>query len=235
MIMIRAIIRPEKTDEVLAALMDAGFPAVTKMDVYGRGKQRGMKIGEVTYDELPKEMIFTVVREADKDYVVKVIMQAARTGNKGAFGDGKIFVSPVEEVYTVSSGVEGGRVPDVDPRGRRGTSASARMKPMFESQAHVPPTNKEPPMKEVLAIIRMNKMNETKQALVDAGVASFTARKVVGRGKGKVDFRLLQGAAAGHEEAISQFRRGRNWCPSGCSRSSCPTRSCPRSSRRSSP
>ena len=83
MIMVRAIIRPEKTDDVLAALMDAGFPAVTKMDVYGRGKQRGMKIGEVTYDELPKEMIFTVVKESDKDYVIKIIMQAARTGAKG--------------------------------------------------------------------------------------------------------------------------------------------------------
>jgi nitrogen regulatory protein PII 1 len=105
MIMIRAIVRPEKTDEVLAALMDAGFPAVTKMDVYGRGKQRGMRIGEVTYDELPKELIFTVVPAGDKDYVVRVIMQAARTGHKGAFGDGKIFVSPVEEVYTISSGL----------------------------------------------------------------------------------------------------------------------------------
>jgi nitrogen regulatory protein PII 1 len=104
MIMVRAIIRPERTDDVLAALMEAGFPAVTKMDVYGRGKQRGMKIGEVTYDELPKEMIFTVIKEKDKDYVVKVIMQAARTGAKGAFGDGKIFISPVDDVYTVSSG-----------------------------------------------------------------------------------------------------------------------------------
>jgi nitrogen regulatory protein PII 1 len=106
MIMVRAIIRPEKTDDVLAALMDAGFPAVTKMDVYGRGKQRGMKVGEVTYDELPKEMIFTVVKEADKDYVVKIILQAARTGVKGAYGDGKIFVSEVQEVYTVSSGLK---------------------------------------------------------------------------------------------------------------------------------
>ena len=104
MIMVRAIVRPEKTDEVLAALMDAGFPAVTKMDVFGRGKQRGMRIGEVIYDELPKELIFTVIRESDKDYVVDVIMQAARTGTRGAFGDGKIFVSQVEEVYTVSSG-----------------------------------------------------------------------------------------------------------------------------------
>jgi nitrogen regulatory protein PII 1 len=104
--MIRAIIRPEKTDDVLAALMDAGFPAVTKMDVYGRGKQRGMKIGEVTYDELPKEMLLTVVKDSDKDYVIKIIMQAARTGTKGAYGDGKIFVSAVEEVYTVSSGLQ---------------------------------------------------------------------------------------------------------------------------------
>ncbi|MFZ5833672.1 MAG: P-II family nitrogen regulator [Planctomycetota bacterium] len=106
MIMVQAIIRPEKVDEVLAALMYAGFPAVTKMDVYGRGKQRGMKVGEVTYDELPKEFIFTVIKDADKEFVIKTIMQAARTGNKGAYGDGKIFVMPVEEVYTVSSGTK---------------------------------------------------------------------------------------------------------------------------------
>ena len=54
MIMVRAIVRPEKADDVLAALMDNGFPAVTKYSVAGRGKQRGIKIGEVTYDELPK-------------------------------------------------------------------------------------------------------------------------------------------------------------------------------------
>jgi len=104
MIMVRAIVRPEKVDEVLAALMYAGFPAVTKMDVYGRGKQRGMKVGEVTYDELPKEMLFTVVPATDKDFVVETIMKAARTGTKGAFGDGKVFVSPVDEMYTISSG-----------------------------------------------------------------------------------------------------------------------------------
>jgi nitrogen regulatory protein PII 1 len=104
MIMVRAIVRPEKCDEVLAALMDAGFPAVTKMDVYGRGKQRGMRVGDVTYDELPKEMIFTVVQDTDKDIVINIIMQAARTAPEGAFGDGKIFVSPVDEVYTVSAG-----------------------------------------------------------------------------------------------------------------------------------
>ena len=104
MIMVRAIVRPEKCDEVLAALMYAGFPAVTKMDVYGRGKQRGMKVGEVTYDELPKEMIFTVVKEAEKEWWSRSSCRPRARGNKGAFGDGKIFVSTVEEVYTVSSG-----------------------------------------------------------------------------------------------------------------------------------
>jgi nitrogen regulatory protein PII 1 len=104
MLMVRAIVRPEKVDEVLAALMYAGFPSVTKMDVYGRGKQRGMKVGEVTYDELPKELLFTVIEDEDKDFVVETIMTSARTGQKGAFGDGKIFVSPVQESYTVSSG-----------------------------------------------------------------------------------------------------------------------------------
>ena len=105
MIMVRAIVRPEKADDVLAALMDNGFPAVTKYSVAGRGKQRGIKIGEVTYDEIPKTMLVSVIKEADKDFVVKTIMEAARSGSKGAFGDGKIFISEVEDVYTISSGV----------------------------------------------------------------------------------------------------------------------------------
>jgi nitrogen regulatory protein PII 1 len=108
MLMIRAIVRPEKSDEVLAALMDAGFPAVTKYSVAGRGKQRGIKIGDVTYDEIPKTMLLMVVKDEDKDFVIQTVMDTARTAGKGAFGDGKIFVSPVEEVYTVSSGVKEG-------------------------------------------------------------------------------------------------------------------------------
>jgi nitrogen regulatory protein PII 1 len=105
MIMVRAIVRPEKADEVLKALMDAGFPAVTRYSVAGRGKQRGIKIGQVTYDEIPKTMLLSVVPEEDKDFVVNTIMGAARSGNKGAFGDGKVFVSEVSDVYTISSGV----------------------------------------------------------------------------------------------------------------------------------
>ena len=106
MLMVRAIVRPEKVDEVLSALMYAGFPSVTKMDVYGRGKQRGMKVGEITYDELPKELIFTVIEDKDKTFVIETILKSARTGTKGTFGDGKIFVSQIEEAYTVSSGVK---------------------------------------------------------------------------------------------------------------------------------
>jgi nitrogen regulatory protein PII 1 len=105
MVLIRAVVRPEKSDAVLAALLDAGFPAVTKCHVYGRGKQRGLKVGDVHYDELPKELLYVVVPEKDRSFVIQTIMNAARTGSKGAFGDGKIFVTPVEEVYTVSSGV----------------------------------------------------------------------------------------------------------------------------------
>ncbi|MBN2753932.1 MAG: P-II family nitrogen regulator [Candidatus Goldbacteria bacterium] len=106
MLKIKAIIRPEKTDAVLEALMEAGYPAVTKLNVVGRGKQRGIKIGEVTYDEIPKEMLIMVMPDKDKDFILKIIMDTARTGTKGSFGDGKIFVSKVEEVYTVSSGIK---------------------------------------------------------------------------------------------------------------------------------
>lgn len=106
MIMIRSIVRPEKVDAVLSGLMDAGFPAVTKIGVVGRGKQRGIKIGEVTYDELPKELLLTVIPTKEKDFVIKTVMDSARTGEKGSFGDGKIFVSPVDEVYTISSGMK---------------------------------------------------------------------------------------------------------------------------------
>lgn len=105
MIMIRSIVRPEKVDNVLAALMEAGFPGVTKMSVVGRGKQRGIKIGEITYDEIPKEMLLTVVKDSDKAFAIQTIIKAARTGDKGAFGDGRIFVIPVEETYTISSGI----------------------------------------------------------------------------------------------------------------------------------
>ncbi|MFZ2630640.1 MAG: P-II family nitrogen regulator [Desulfosalsimonadaceae bacterium] len=60
-------------------------------------------------------------------------------------------------------------------------------------------------MKEIMAIIRINKMNQTKRALSEAGIPSITARDALGRGKGLVDVELLKGAEKGFEEAISQL------------------------------
>jgi nitrogen regulatory protein PII 1 len=107
MIMIKSVLRPEKTQDVMDALLEAGFPAVTKVSVAGRGKQKGIKIGDVVYDELPKELLITVIKDEDKDMVLKLILAKAKTGDEGSFGDGKIFVLPVEEVYTVRTGEAG--------------------------------------------------------------------------------------------------------------------------------
>ena len=107
MLLVRAIIRPEKRDEVLYELSTAGFHAATVIDVMGRGKQKGIKIGSIVYDEIPKVMILMAVRDEDKDDVVSVIMRAAKTSDSGAFGDGKIFITPIEEAYTVSSAATG--------------------------------------------------------------------------------------------------------------------------------
>jgi nitrogen regulatory protein PII 1 len=104
MYLLRAIVRPEKSPVVMKALLNAGFPAVTKLSVFGRGKQRGIKVGNVTYDELPKDLLMIVIPEREKDFVIETIMEAARSGEKGQFGDGKIFVTQVEESYTISSG-----------------------------------------------------------------------------------------------------------------------------------
>ena len=104
--MIRAIVRPEKVGIVMKALFEAGYVAITRIPVVGRGKQRGLKVGDITYDELPKELLIIVVKDEDKEFAVTTILESARTGKDGAFGDGKIFVSPVEEAYTISRGTK---------------------------------------------------------------------------------------------------------------------------------
>ncbi len=61
-------------------------------------------------------------------------------------------------------------------------------------------------MKEITAIIRINKMNDTKKALIDAGISAFTASgRVMGRGKGQVHYDILKGAQEGMPEAIEQL------------------------------
>jgi len=68
-------------------------------------------------------------------------------------------------------------------------------------------------MKEVMAIVRMNKMNQTKKALAEAGINSMTAKDVLGRGKGLVDFGVLHGAEKGYEEAIAHLGESQRLIP----------------------
>ena len=69
-------------------------------------------------------------------------------------------------------------------------------------------------MKQIMAVIRINKINATKKALNDVGITSFSATgRVLGRGKGLVDYRLLDGAKAGYTEAIAQLGQGPRLVP----------------------
>ena len=101
--MIKAIVRPEKAALVLDQLGNAGFRASTKFSILGRGKQRGLKVEDIYYDEIPKEMLML---DADADKVVNIISDTARTKDEGYFGDGKIFVQDVERAITISAGKE---------------------------------------------------------------------------------------------------------------------------------
>jgi nitrogen regulatory protein PII 1 len=102
--MIRAIVRPNYADLVAEGLAEAGFYSLTKSNVYGRGKQKGITVGAMHYDELPKTMLMLVVEDKNVGEVIKIVKYKAYTGN---FGDGKIFVSPVDDVYTVRTGEKG--------------------------------------------------------------------------------------------------------------------------------
>lgn len=104
--MIKAFIRPEKAEEVLNVLMEKGYAAVTKVSVLGRGKQKGLKVGDTYYDEIPKEMVMMVVEDGEVDKVVKIISENAKSGKEGRYGDGKIFITEVEKAITISTGKE---------------------------------------------------------------------------------------------------------------------------------
>ncbi len=99
--MIRAVIRPDREEQVVNALEAAGVISLTKMDVFGRGQQRGVQVGNTIYGELPKVMLTIVVEEAKLDVAIAAIQAGAKTGQHG---DGKIFVSPVDTMYTVRTG-----------------------------------------------------------------------------------------------------------------------------------
>jgi nitrogen regulatory protein PII len=105
---IMAIIRPNKLQVVKEALDDIGIPSITVTEVKGRGKQKGVieiyRDREYCIDLLPKLEINIVVSDEKVDTIVETIAKAARTGE---IGDGKIFVTPVEEVVRIRTGERG--------------------------------------------------------------------------------------------------------------------------------
>ena len=105
---IEAIIRPEKLNAVKDALAKQGILAMTVTNVNGRGRQKGIALqwraGEYRVDLLPKVKIELVVNEEDVSKVVDAIQKAAKTGR---IGDGKIFISAIEEIIRIRTGETG--------------------------------------------------------------------------------------------------------------------------------
>jgi nitrogen regulatory protein P-II 1 len=99
---IEAIIREEKLPEIRTTLEEQGFKGMTVYDVKGRGAQGGIslqwRVGDYRIDLLPKKMIVVVVKDQDYQKVVDII---CKIGRSGSAGDGKIFVSTIDEVIRV--------------------------------------------------------------------------------------------------------------------------------------
>ena len=102
---ITAIIKPFKLEEVREALADVGVSGLTVTEVKGFGRQKGhtelYRGAEYVVDFLPKVKVEVVVRSDDVERVVEAIVAAAKTGK---LGDGKIFVTPVEQVIRIRTG-----------------------------------------------------------------------------------------------------------------------------------
>ena len=105
---VEAIIRPEKFEEVKKALEAKNFVGMTVTEVKGRGEQKGITLQfrgrKMEVDLLPKIKIELVVSDEVVDTVVDTILTAARTGR---IGDGKIFITPIEDVIRVRTGERG--------------------------------------------------------------------------------------------------------------------------------
>ncbi len=102
---IEAIIKPFKLDEVKEALQEAGLQGITVTEAKGFGRQKGhtelYRGAEYVVDFLPKVKIEVVVPESLADSAVEAIIKAARTGK---IGDGKIFISSVDQVVRIRTG-----------------------------------------------------------------------------------------------------------------------------------
>ncbi|MBK1671258.1 transcriptional regulator [Rhodovibrio sodomensis] len=106
---IEAIIKPFKLDEVKDALHEVGIKGITVTEAKGFGRQKGhtelYRGAEYVVDFLPKVKIEVVLDEAQVERAVEAIQQAAQTGR---IGDGKIFVSTVDEAIRIRTGERGG-------------------------------------------------------------------------------------------------------------------------------
>jgi nitrogen regulatory protein P-II 1 len=105
---IEAIIKPFKLDEVKKALTKVGIQGMTITEVKGFGRQKGhtelYRGAEYSVDFLPKVKIQILVPDDKASQVVDAILQTARTGK---IGDGKIFITPAEEVVRIRTGEKG--------------------------------------------------------------------------------------------------------------------------------
>jgi nitrogen regulatory protein P-II 1 len=105
---VEAIIRPFKLDEVKIALVNAGIVGMTVSEVRGFGRQKGQteryRGSEYTVEFLQKLKIEIVIDDDQVDAVVDKIVNAARTGE---IGDGKIFISPVDQIVRIRTGEKG--------------------------------------------------------------------------------------------------------------------------------
>jgi nitrogen regulatory protein P-II 1 len=105
---IEAIVRPEKLEDVKAALTSGGHAGLTVTEVKGHGIQKGItqhwRGQEYTIDLLPKVSVIAVVNDHEVDEVVEAVIAAAHTDR---IGDGKIFVSPVEQVIRIRTNETG--------------------------------------------------------------------------------------------------------------------------------
>ena len=108
MLKIEAIIQPAKLDIVKEALIEAGIEGITILEARGHGRQKGhtefYRGREYTVDLLPKVKLEMVVVDAMKDKVIQAILGAARTGH---IGDGKIFISRVEDAIRIRNDERG--------------------------------------------------------------------------------------------------------------------------------
>ena len=108
MLKIEAVIQPAKLDAVKEALIEAGIEGMTILEARGPGRQKGhtefYRGREYTIDLLPKVKIELIVNDDLKDKAVQAILAAARTGH---IGDGKIFISPVEEAIRIRNDERG--------------------------------------------------------------------------------------------------------------------------------